>query len=396
MKHKKHQTICSILMLLSLLVTSIGVSLQPVYAENRSDKTNYVAFGDSIAAGYGLDGYSDNQTAAPGDSYQALVASFLHTQSANYAITGDNSDDCMELLHSGKADADLANADIITLSIGSNDLLLPFIQILLDFFEINPETLDPSAIPEQLKTGFPLPQIDVTKMAEYYEKAEELLTLLSDNETLHAQTAAFPEKFQTIVSILHDKAPDAEIYATNIYNPFVTIPKIGELADIYIQEMNKAFSKNASGYTLIDVYTPFYEKQLTNVNIDFKQPYDFRLDPHPSVQGHAKIANLIIRACKQAHAPKAAELRKLSTSSKQTLTVKATVPADADGYQVLYAAKKNGSYQQLGTSDNTTFRTNSKKLKAKKTYYVKLRSYKVIKGVTYYGADSPAKKITIK
>ena len=121
-----------------------------------------------------------------------------------------------------------------------------------------------------------------------------------------------------------------------------------------------------------------------------------QLDPHPSVQGHAKIAELIMNALKQAHAPKTAVLNSLSSGSKYKLTVKAKLPADADGYQVLYAAKKKGSYKSLGTTDKKTFQTNAKKLKAKKNYYIKTRSFKVIKGVTYYGADSSIKKITIK
>lgn len=406
MKNNKTKKICTIFMLLCLLTASLSTSLQTLYAEKNSSQTSYAAFGDSIAAGYGLDGYSDDQATVPADSYQALVAAFLQTQSSNYAVTGNNSDDCIALLRSGKADKSLAQADIITLSIGSNDLLLPFIQILMEFFQANPEIIDsafidpslmePSLIEEQLKNGFQIPQIDVTKIAEYYKKAEELLALLSDNDTLHTHAAAFEEKFQTIVSILKEKAPNAEIYATNVYNPFAFVPKIGKLADRYIQEINKAFSADASSYTLIDVYTPFHEQQLTNIHIDLKQSDRVHLDPHPSVQGHAKIAELVVNACRQAHAPKAAVLNSLSSGSKYKLTVKAKLPADADGYQVLYAANKNGSYKQLGTADKKTFQTNAKKLKAKKTYYIKTRSYKVIKGVTYYGADSNIKKITIK
>ena len=421
MKNNKTKKICTVFMLLCLLTAYVSASLQTLYAAKKSDRTNYAAFGDSIAAGYSLDGYADGQATVPSDSYQALVAAFLKTQSGNYAVSGDNSDDCLALLRSGKADQDLADADVITLSIGSNDLLLPFIQILMDFFLANPEiigyaltdpastdpastdpastdpaSIDPSFIEEQLKNGFEFPQIDMTKIAEYYKKAEELLALLSDNETLHTHAAAFSEKFQTILSILKEKAPNAEIYATNVYNPFAFVPKIGELADLYIQEINQAFSADASAYTLIDVYTPFHEQSLTNVQIDLKQPDRVQLDPHPSVQGHAKIAELIMNALKQAHAPKTAVLNSLSSGSKYKLTVKAKLPADADGYQVLYAAKKKGSYKSLGTTDKKTFQTNAKKLKAKKNYYIKTRSFKVIKGVTYYGADSSIKKITIK
>lgn len=396
MKNERKKRIYCIFVLLCMLTVSLSASLQTIYAQKNAEKTSYTAFGDSIAAGYGLDGYSDDQAKAPADSYQTLVAKFLHTQSVNYAVTGNNSDDCIQLLRSATADEALADTDIITLSIGSNDLLLPFIQIVMDELQIQPETLDPASIEEQLKNGFTIPSADLSEMAEYLKKVEQLMEQLSDNATLHAQAAAFEEKFQTILAILHEKAPNADIYATNIYNPFASVPKIGELADIYIQEINQAFSDKAADYTLIDVYTPFHEKELTNVNIDFKQPYRLQLDPHPSVQGHAAIAELITEAIKQTYAPNAAVLKSLSSGSKKKLTVKATLPSDADGYQVLYATSKNGNYKTLGNTNKKTFQTNSKKLKSKKTYYIKLQSFKVINDVTYFGKDSKVKKVIIK
>lgn len=391
--------ICPFLILLCLLAASISASPVAAYAKGSAKPAVYTAFGDSIAAGYGLDGYSDNQETpiAPDKSYQALTAAFLQTQSHNYAVTGDNSDDCIQLLTSGKADKDLAASDVITLSIGSNDLLLPFIQIVMDDFQIDPDTLDPSLIEDQIKNGFTLPQMDMSEMAEYLKKAEALLAELSDHATLHAQAGAFSEKFQTILSLLQEKAPGAEIYVTNIYNPFVFLPKIGELADRYIQEINQAFSADAPDYTLIDVYTPFQEQELTNVHVDFKQLSSFSLDPHPSVQGHAVIANLVIRALQDAHSPKSAVLRSLSSDSKKRLTAEIKIPAGTDGYQILYATAKKGTYKKLAAraSDQKVFQTNSKKLKSGKTYYIKIRSYRAIKGVTYYGTDSNILKIKI-
>ena len=268
----------------------------------------------------------------------------------------------------------------------------------MDHFQIDPSAIDPAQIEDQIKNGFTLPQMDMSQMAEYLKQAEALLNELSDHATLHAQARAFGEKFRTILSLLHEKAPDAEIYVTNIYNPFAFLPKIGELADRYIQEINEAFSADAADYTLIDVYTPFQEQELTNVQTDFKQPSGISLDPHPSVQGHAVIAGLIIQACQDAHSPKPAVLRSLYSDSKKKLTAEIKLPAGADGYQLLYAADKKGTYKKLGerTSDQKTFQTSSKKLKSKKTYYMKVRSYQVVKGVTYYGKDSNVLKIKIK
>lgn len=392
MKKTKTKRLCAFLTLLCMLAASLHISIQAAATENATEKTTYAAFGDSIAAGYGLAGYSKDQSQAPAESYQALLAKFLHTQSCNYAVSGDDSNACIELLNSGKADADLEAADVITLSIGSNDLLLPFIQIVMDHFQIQPGTVDASSF----ENGFTMPQLSMPDLANYYQQAQALAAELADNATLHGQAAAFPQKLGMILSILREKAPQAEIYVTNIYNPFRSVPLFGNLADSYIQEINQAFSADAADYTLIDVYTLFHEDGLTNVHFDLSSPSSMNPDPHPSVAGHKAIGELLVTALKNAHAPKAASLSSLSSKSKTRLTVKVKLPAGADGYQIRYATAKNGNYKTLATASGKIYQTNSGKLKPGKTYYVKVQSYKTVKGVTYYGKNSNVKKVQIK
>lgn len=390
--------ICALLVLFCLTSAFFSSSALSAFAAKQEKQTVYAAFGDSIAAGYGLEGYSGDQENAPKDSYQALLADFLKTESRNYAVSGDDSSACIEILNSGAADEVLKDADIVTLSIGSNDLLLPFIQIVMDYFNIQPGTIDPSFVEEQMKNQAALPMPELSDLLEYYQQSEQLLTELADNAILHDKAAAFPHQLDIILAALHEKAPDAQIYVTNIYNPFSSIPKIGEMAETYIQEINKAFSSDSPDYTLIDVYTPFHEEELTNVHFDTKLENlkSFNLDPHPSVKGHKTIAGLLTDAVKKANAPKAAAITSLASSSKKKLTIKTSLPSDADGYELRYSLSKNGSYQTLASVTEKTYRTNSAKLKSGKTYYFKARSYRMINGVTYYGKNSGVKKIKIK
>jgi len=394
MKHR----LLSVLTLASFcIITVMTITLAAIFfhptgqnAQAASRKNVYVAFGDSIAAGYGLEGYSDSQANAPADSYQALVGSFLKTTARNYAVTGDDSNDCIEILNSGKADEDLAKSDVITLSIGSNDLLLPFIQRVMKEFDIDPGSIDPAA---------PMPDMDVNSMAKRLQKLKQLLASLSDDEELHAQAAAFPEKFQTILSLLKEKAPNAKIYVTNVYNPFFSIQGFGEIADIYIKEINQAFEADSTDYTLIDAYTPFKENPgYTNVRMDLSNlsSPDINPDPHPSVKGHKKLAKLFINAVQSAHAPKPALVKQIKSSRAYKLAAKIKLPNDADKYQLLYATSKNGTYHTLATAAKNTYQTNTGKLKANRTYYIKARSLKKINQVTYYGKDSKAFKLTIK
>ncbi len=382
----------SCLMFLVLLTVSLGGNLTTAIAGKPAEKITYVAFGDSIAAGYGLEGYTQNQKNVPPDSYQALLANFLKIESHNYAVTGDTSAQCIEILNSGKADKDLKNADLVSLSIGSNDLLQPFIQIAMEYYKIDPGTVDESAFAD----GFAMPDIDLATMLKYYSQLDGLIEILSNNDTLHAQAKGFADKLQEILSILHTKAPAAEIYVTNIYNPFQTVPKMGDLADSYVQEINQAFSAKAKDYTLIDVYAPFHEENLTNVNFDITNLSNASIDPHPSVAGHKVIGDLFIAALKKAHKPKPVTVKSITPGTGQKLTVKTKLPSDADGIQIRYSTKKNGTFKELAKTTKATYRTKSKKLKSGKTYYIKVRAYKTIKGVTYYGKNSSAQKIKIK
>ena len=68
--------------------------------------------------------------------------------------------------------------------------------------------------------------------------------------------------------------------------------------------------------------------------------------------------------------------------------------SDADGYQVAYGTKKNfkGAKKKILNKTSLTV----KKLKKKKTYYVRVRAYKTVNGEKVFGAWSATKKVKIK
>lgn len=69
----------------------------------------------------------------------------------------------------------------------------------------------------------------------------------------------------------------------------------------------------------------------------------------------------------------------------------------ADGYHIRYARTVNKLKKaKLITVSNKTLTYTIKKLKKKKTYYVQMRAYKTVDGMTYFSAWSQTKKIKIK
>ena len=90
--------------------------------------------------------------------------------------------------------------------------------------------------------------------------------------------------------------------------------------------------------------------------------------------------------------PKGLEITKVKAGKKK-LTVQWKQQKDVTGYQVEYGMKADLSDGKKITIDKAgTVKKDIKKLKAKKKYYVRIRSYKTVKGVKYYSAWSGVKK----
>ncbi len=331
-----------------------------IFINAKSNKTTYVALGDSIAAGYGLADYSPEKEVPPSDSYQAIVAQFLKTKPFNYAVSGDDSIDCINILKSEIADDTLAEADIITISIGSNDLLKPFIEIVKE------------------------------------TTINNLMVKLRDNEVLHEKAQAFSEKFNEIIKLLKEKAPQAELYVTNIYNPYNNVMILGETADTYIKEINETFRTDSDSYTLIDVYTLFKNKNFTNVQFDISNLSNANLDPHPSKEGHREIATAIVEALNKKHAPDTPVVIYTKSTSKNKITVELSCTTKKSGYEIRFSTSKNGKFKSLADISKNKTSIKSLKLKSGKTYYIRARCYNNINGIKYYSTYSNVKKVVIK
>ena len=84
-------------------------------------------------------------------------------------------------------------------------------------------------------------------------------------------------------------------------------------------------------------------------------------------------------------------------ANKKAFTITWTKNTLASGYEVQYATNnKFAGVKKITVSNkNTTSKTVSK-LSSKKKYYVRVRTYKTVKGVKYYGAWSSAKSVVTK
>ena len=78
--------------------------------------------------------------------------------------------------------------------------------------------------------------------------------------------------------------------------------------------------------------------------------------------------------------------------NKKTATVKLSKVTDADGYEIQYSTSKKFTSGTTKKVSITSTKKKIKSLKKKKTYYVRVRAYKVVDGKKVYGSWSSAKK----
>ena len=95
--------------------------------------------------------------------------------------------------------------------------------------------------------------------------------------------------------------------------------------------------------------------------------------------------------------PKGTTLSKLTGGKKKFTVTWKKQTKQVSGYQIQYATKKNFSNaKKVTVSGAKSVKTTVRNLKAKKYYYVRVRTYKKVGGKKYYSAWSVAKRIKTK
>lgn len=257
-----------LLFLTLLLLLPGGLTVRSAVPKARA--LTYTALGDSISTGYRLSSKSD--------SYVSLFGGYLYTTPVNLGQNGLASAGLLKkLTNDSKVIAQVKKSDIITVSMGGNDLLT-----VLSSFQTQFGSSD--TLLEKVK--------DVQSALKTLQSAEM-------QQKLTAGVSGFRNNWTRIIARLHTLAPGAVIVVTTLINPYDGIvldvpllPKfdLGAYTDPYVRQINSVITGDAQGnYLVADAYSAFQEYtgsgRLTNANLG---KFDF--DPHPNITGHSLIA----------------------------------------------------------------------------------------------------------
>lgn len=239
----------------------------------------YVVFGDSIAAGYGLDGSavgSDESmryvAGRDSNAYAGIVSRALNYDLNNFAASGATTANLLNKVKTNSVLSAVSKADLVTVSIGGNDMI-----------GMASTILPRAAMHEALGDYLDIPRTD--------DSIEKMYSTLESNLT---------EIMRILVNANNGKG---KIYLQTLYNPFkyntsYTIDfgsytyNVGNLIDYYINRINEIYRRvrsNVGGFYLVDT--------ASAMNGDGRCFYEISTpDFHPTAYGHRVIANTILAA----------------------------------------------------------------------------------------------------
>ncbi len=284
-----------ILSVLLSLVLCLAFLPAAAYAADE-DALTYLALGDSITAGYGLnDVSSDGFAAKLGASLGAAVV-------VNQGVNGQTAAQLLSELNSGAYDDELKKADVISITIGGNDLLAAFYVLVADAYNAAYGSSGTTITAEEVQTILADPSGNRTVAFALVSmlNSGKLSASLSDSVSFQTAVAACLSNISSIVLSIRSVNEDAVILVANQYNPYQWLgyAAVSSLFSTGVGSFNAALSASAgSACAVVDVAAAFARSTapLTNAAVDLTTgTYSF--DFHPNTAGHAVIADAMLAA----------------------------------------------------------------------------------------------------
>jgi lysophospholipase L1-like esterase len=260
------------------------------YVDDKDGERMYVSIGDSIARGYGL---SDIEH----ERYSALLCDLLNQTGDkyteyNYGIDGQTSGELLDSIKSGSI-LELSDADIVTICIGTNDVLAS----AEDFFSKYEKLF-------YYYGDAPGNRQLVNECWNIYEKRDFVVDYYNMVSKTQKGITEFQDNFAEIINQIRNINPDCRIICITVYNPYANFDysitaddlqvNMAEYSDDTMNSMNgiiRSMSEELS-FDVAEVHDAFANahEDVLNSGVSI---YGINLDDHPNKAGHQLIAEVI-------------------------------------------------------------------------------------------------------
>ena len=288
----------------ALLCLCLVLSLLPVAAHAQTLET-YVALGDSITTGYGLE--EGEQSFAT----QVATAGSL-TLDDSLATNGLTSAGLLAQLSHADAKTAVTGADFITITIGGNDLLDALYGYLAaEYNENNPDDqMTAKEIADELAKG----------NVGLIQKLIGYMPGFQNSDAAKNALTAYSENLTAILSAIRTLNSNVQVVVLNQYNPYKQAAESANpLFAAYTTPVSDAFEAGVTALNLATagVVTALQDAnvQVANVkavfdaqaenpcNADFFHLDALSFDIHPNATGHQLLADMVGEIVEELQAP---------------------------------------------------------------------------------------------
>ena len=267
--------------------------LMPTAGAQSTQGKSYVALGDSISSGYGL----EDDTL----SFTQQVAKDNGLELTNLAQDGETSASLLDKLQTDRVSTAVAQADIITITVGGNDLMNALYAYLTDAYnQRNPEN---PTTQEDMKNAVMGGDMGVLTFAL------EVGPGFSNSEQATQALADFHTHLTQIVLNIRAENPQVQLVVVEQYNPYSYLLKELSKNPIFASSAQSLCAAFGAGVADINnviaavaqqqecwvakVYDAFETAQENPCNASVSVPVKLNLDFHPNEYGHALIAQQV-------------------------------------------------------------------------------------------------------
>lgn len=272
---------------------ALFLCLIPMAGAQSEQGTSYVALGDSISSGYGL----EEGTL----SFAQQVAQDNGLELTNLAQDGETATSLLDKLQTDQVSAAVSQADIITITVGGNDLMNALYAYLTDAYnQRNPET---PTTQEDMKNAIMGGDMGVLTFAL------EVGPGFSNSERATQALADFHTHLTQMVLDIRAENPQVQLVVVEQYNPYSYLVKELSKNPIFassaqslcaafgagVEDINNVIAAVAQQQEcwVAKVYDAFETAQENPCNASVSIPVKLNLDFHPNAYGHGLIAQQV-------------------------------------------------------------------------------------------------------